>query len=134
MLSLDISQLVRSALHENGFDKSVISDIDNHSTIELGLNNLPSIYIEQQEEEVLLWSNLCDTNSYLFEQRSANLLRELMASVSFAKGGHLILCEHGNGIVLKCMVQSTYLESGAKFFEALTGYFERMENFHEALK
>ncbi|PRP70988.1 type III secretion system chaperone SpaK [Chromobacterium amazonense] len=129
MYTLDIAQLVRSALEESGCDSSKVGDLDCHSTIELEMNELPSIYITTQNEDVWLWSfigNHCDT---LIAQRGGELLQELMQGCSFARGEQLQLAEQDGSLALKALVHSDYLVNGSSFSAALNGFLEALERF-----
>nr|WP_282561939.1 SPI-1 type III secretion system chaperone SpaK [Providencia sp. PROV188] len=133
MNTLDIAQLVRSALESHGCDPSLISDIDNHSTIVLDLFDLPSIYISVVDEDVWLWASLCDYSDSVLDQRASGLLRALMAGCSFMRTGQLQLTNQDNALVLQGLVHQDNLLDSAKFAESLNEFFNQLEHFCQSL-
>lgn len=133
MQTLDIAQLVRAALDESGCDPTLIGELDNHSTISLDLNELPSIQISVTDDDVWLWSVLCDFNGAVIEQRGGRMLTALMDGCSFARGGQLQLAAQDDSLLLKVLVHPDYLTNGRAFAEVLNGFFERLEDFSGSL-
>lgn len=129
----DISSLVQDALKHCGCDPSLIGELDSHSTIELDLHDMPSIYITLQNDEVLFWSRLAEYNEVALNQRAGDILSALIRGCSYARGGQLQLVEAGGFLELKVMVHPDHLIDGEHFAEALNGYFEDLEQFSESL-
>lgn len=134
MYSLDIAQLVRSALQESGCEKSLTEQLDSHSTIALDLHDLPSIHISQQDDgEVWLWSRLGEQSSVLLEQRATELLQALMQGCHFTRSGQLQLDIQDGELVLKAQIHPDYLSDGRQFAEALNCFFDQLDHFFGSL-
>ncbi|MGK2888122.1 MAG: hypothetical protein ACSLEN_00295 [Candidatus Malihini olakiniferum] len=69
---IDIVTLVRDALlHIGVVDKSIMSDFDGHSTIALDFDNYPSLLISNVDEQIWIWSQLCDNTPGLLQHKAA---------------------------------------------------------------
>ncbi|OHX10802.1 type III secretion system chaperone SpaK [Chromobacterium sphagni] len=131
MFALDIAQLVRSALQESGCNPAMLGELDNHSTIALDLHELPSIHISAQDGDVWLWARLSEHGEAVLAQRAGELLGGLMQGCGFARAGQLQLALNDGALELKALVHPEYLADGARFSEALNGYFDSLERFCE---
>lgn len=133
MNTLDIAQLVRSALESHGCDPSLISDIDNHSTIVLDLFDLPSIYISVVDEDVWLWAPMSDYSDSILDQCASGLLSALMAGCPFMRTGQLQLANQDGSLVLQGLVHQDNLMDSTKFAESLNEFFNQLEHFSRSL-
>lgn len=131
---VDIAALVREALLESGCDPNLLDNFDSHSTIALDFNDLPSIYISCQEEDVWLWSRLAEYNDNILEHKAAALLEELMLGVDFIRGEQFLLSKNEGYLELKALLKPHCLTNGQNFAVALSGFFERLERFVEVLQ
>jgi type III secretion system chaperone len=129
----DISLLVQDALKLCGCDPSLIGELDSHSTIELDLRDMPSIYVTLQNDEVWLWSRLAEYNEMALGQRAGDILFALIRGCDYARGGQLQLAETDGFLELKAMVHPDHLLDAERFSEALNGYFDDLEQFSESL-
>jgi Invasion protein B family len=57
-LSIDIVQLVKEAMQKLGCGSAVDDSIDPHSPICISLNSLSDMFVEVEDERVVLWSKL----------------------------------------------------------------------------
>ena len=131
MFALDIAQLVRSALRESGCDPAMLGELDNHSTIALDLHELPSIHVGAQDADVWLWARLTEHGEAALAQRGGDLLQELLQGCGYARGGQLQLALNDGALELKALVNPEFLADGARFSEALNGFFDSLERFCE---
>ncbi len=131
---VDIAALVREALLESGCDPNLLDNFDSHSTIALDFNDLPSIYISSQEEDIWLWSRLAEYNDNILEQRAPALLEELMRGADFIRGEQFLLSKNEGYLELKALLNPQCLSSGQNFAVALSGFFERLERFVEVMQ
>ncbi|WP_413735598.1 SPI-1 type III secretion system chaperone SpaK [Sodalis sp. RH21] len=131
---VDIAALVREALLDSGCDPNLLDNFDSHSTIALDFNDLPSIYISSQEEDIWLWSRIAEYNENTLEQRAPALLGELMRSAEFIRGEQFLLAKNEGYLELKALLNPTCLTSGQNFAVALSGFFERLERFVEVMQ
>ncbi|XBS70283.1 SPI-1 type III secretion system chaperone SpaK [Acerihabitans sp. KWT182] len=131
---VDIAELVREALLESGCDPNLLDNFDSHSTIALDFNDLPSIYISSQEEDIWLWSRLAEYNDNLLEQRAPALLQELMRGAEFIRGEQFHLSQNEGYLELKALLKPMCLNNGQNFAVALSGFFERLERFVEVIQ
>lgn len=130
---VDIAALVREALLESGCDPNLLDNFDSHSTIALDFNDLPSIYISCQDEDIWLWSRLAEYNDNIIEQKAPALLEELMRGADFIRGEHFLLSKNEGFLELKALLSPLCLNSGQNFAVALSGFFERLEKFVEVM-
>ncbi|HEY0210483.1 SPI-1 type III secretion system chaperone SpaK [Acerihabitans sp.] len=130
---VDIAALVREALLESGCDPNLLDNFDSHSTIALDFNDLPSIYISCQEEDIWLWSRVAEYNETALRQCAFSLLKEHMDGAAFIRGQQFSFNENEGHLEFKALLHPDCLQSAQKFAEALSGYFERLERIIEVM-
>lgn len=133
-MHVDIAALVREALLESGCNPNLLDNFDSHSTIALDFNDLPSIYISSQDEDIWLWSRIAEFNENILEQRASVLLTELMRGAEFIRGEQFLLTKNEGYLELKALLNPLCLENGQNFAVALSGFFERLEHFVEIMQ
>ncbi|MEA9389624.1 SPI-1 type III secretion system chaperone SpaK [Acerihabitans sp. TG2] len=133
-MHVDIATLVREALLDSGCDPNLLSNFDSHSTIALDFNDLPSIYISSQDDDIWLWARIAEFNENILAQRAPVLLNELMQGVEFIRGEQFQLSKNDGYLELKALLNSQCLNSGQNFSVALSGFFERLERFVEVMQ
>ena len=131
---IDIAELLRSALIESGCSQSQIGTFDGNSTIEVECVNSPSLFINENEGQVWVWSRLNEENNYMLMQKSAGLLTLMMSPFVWAVNDQLQLVNDQGYLVMKCNVKPDYLENGLRFSEVLQQFFESQNAFLSALR
>ncbi|MGL5758788.1 SPI-1 type III secretion system chaperone SpaK [Plesiomonas sp.] len=129
----DIRLLIQDALTLCGCDPSLIGELDSHSTIELELRDMPSIYVAFESDEVLLWSRLAEYNEAVLNQRAGDILLALIRGCGYARSGQLQLVKANGFLELKVVVHPEHLMDGERFAVALNGYFDDLGQFSEIL-
>ncbi len=133
-MHVDIATLVREALLDSGCDPNLLSNFDSHSTIALDFDDLPSIYVSSQDEDIWLWARIAEFNENILAQRAPVLLSELMQGVEFIRGEQFQLSQNEGYLELKALLNPQCLTSGQNFAVALSGFFERLERFVEVMQ
>lgn len=133
MVGKDIAELVQEALLEIGCDPTLLGKIDSHSTIALDFHDRPSIFVSQKEDEVWLWARLTEHHADAFDQLSPALLKGLMKGYAFIRAEHPSLVVNEGYVELKALIHEGYLNEGARFAEALNGFFECTESFSQII-
>jgi len=131
---IDIAELLRSALRESGCDEEQMGSFDGNSTIEIECKNGNSIYINENEGDIWLWTRLHEENNYLVMQKAPALLELLMTSFPWSGNDQLQLVNDQGSLVLKCHVKSHYLTSGLLFAEVLEQFMASQNAFMDALR
>lgn len=127
MQHLDIADLVRRSLLGRGCSAEQVGSFDGHSNIELQLTNLPSLNIEQLDQDVWLWSALEDCTPNLLNYCGADLLQFLMKGWYFARSGQMQLVDADGRLELRAMLNETALSSEDGMGDALDAFLEAME-------
>jgi len=125
-MTLDLPKLVNEALQSLGCDPALIAELDGHSTITLDFDQLPSLLIAQMDEQIWLWSRIAEYSEAVVAHKASEILPELMRSDDSILGGHPSLCEGEGYLELRAILAPNYLESGERFGEALSFFFERL--------
>lgn len=134
MYTLNIAQLVGTALEVSGCDPAIVGNLDSYSTIAIDMQDLPTIHISvQDDEDVWLWSRLGEYSEMVLNQRSADVLQALLPGCHFARSGQLQLDVQDGELVLKLLVHPNYLTDGHVFSDVLNGFFEQLDYFYGAL-
>lgn len=130
----DLAELVRAALLDLGCDPALMSNFDSHSTIALNFNELPTINIAQQDEQVWLWCRLSEFSEAVLAHRAFELLSELMKPDASFLGGHASLGEDQGDLQLKTLVEPSFLENGERFGKTISAFFDLMVSLTEKLQ
>lgn len=131
---LDIVSLIRGALLESGVEESMLGEFDGYSTIALDFDNYPSLLISVVDDQVWIWSNLCENTPGVLQQRLGSVMEKIMEGCSFSITGQLQLATNDGQIELKGMVHPDYLASSTRFAEALDEFFHLQEQYLGAMR
>jgi hypothetical protein len=133
-MQIDLPQLVREALDSLGCDPSMISDLDGHSAIALDFEQMPSLLISEQDQQVWLWSRVTEYSESIVAHKAVAILGELMRSDDSILGGQPGLTVGEGWLELRVVLAPAYLESGARLGEALSLFFERIDNMVQLIR
>lgn len=126
---IDIVSLVRKALLESGVDESMLGDFDGHSTISLDFENYPSLLISMIDDNIWIWSKLCEASDSILQHKASLLLEKVMGGCLFSMTGQLQLSVNDGFIELKGMVHPGYLDDSSKLAEAMDEFFVQQEEY-----
>lgn len=126
---IDIVSLVRNALLESGCDESLLGDFDAHSTISLDFDNYPSMLISITDDNVWIWSKLCEANDAILRHKAPVLLEKMMSGCLFCMAGQLQMQVSEGYIELRGLVHPDYLESSKGLADAMDEFFAQQEEF-----
>jgi hypothetical protein len=115
-MQFDVAEVLRHSLDKMGYTGSKF-EFDAHSTIEIELENIPSLFISVINERVWLWSRLTWMGSNTLTTWGGELLLELQEALPSVVTGQPILGHGEDGYELKalideyCFQQETGLEA-----------------------
>lgn len=133
-MNVDIVQLVRDCMEQIGCGSAVDADIDPHSPICISLKSLPDLFVEMQDEQVILWSKL----SYGGEAHVSRMAPDLAAHF-LPRDTAVFVCRRpvlttlDDALLLHAAVRPEYLGESEKFVQALEAFFEDLCATHEML-
>ncbi|KVN98515.1 hypothetical protein WJ69_34225 [Burkholderia ubonensis] len=131
---IDIVKLVRDAMEKIGCGSAVDAEMDAHSPICISLKSLPEMFVEVQDESVLLWSKLDCAGEAHLARVAADLVGYFVPRQSAAfvcRRSLLSLTE--DCMALHAVVKADYLSNTEKFVEALEIFFADLCATHEIL-
>ena len=128
-MNIDIVSLVRLALVESGCDESLLGDFDAHSTISLDFENSPSLLISMVDDNVWIWSKICEAHETILRNNASAILEKIMGGCQFSITEQLQLTENEGYLELRGLVHPGYLESSQRFADALDEFFSHQEDF-----
>lgn len=128
-MNIDIVSLVREALVESGCDESLLDDFDAHSTISLDFEKSPSLLISMVDDNVWIWSKICEAHETILRHSASTILEKIMGGCRFSMTGQLQLTQNDGYLELRGMVHPDYLESSQRFADALDEFFSHQEDF-----
>ena len=134
---MDVSKIVdilKQALEIMGCDPSLISEIDDHSTIELSFGEEPSIMFSTVNGVVVLWSAIAKYNSHALLNAAPQLIESLIATCDWSMTGQLQLVEDDGSFVLRAFLSENVIEQGELLADVLSQFYERVDEFSQALK
>ncbi|HEF0121772.1 TPA: hypothetical protein R8G81_000833 [Citrobacter youngae] len=134
---MDVSKIVdilKQALEVMGCDPSLISDIDHHSTIELSFGEKPSIMFSTVNGVVVLWSAVAKYDSHALLNAAPQLIESLVATWDWSITGQLQLVEDDGSFVLRVFLSENVIEQGESLADVLNQFYERVDEFSQALK
>ncbi|KAF3999330.1 InvB/SpaK family type III secretion system chaperone [Glaciimonas immobilis] len=130
----NLGELVRSALLHSGCEAGLIKDLDNHATVQIELENMPSMYVGKIDESTVLWCDLCDFNESIVSYHSENLLREIMCGFIYSENKQLVIRESNDRLQLCAYISDTYLGSAELMAEAINAFFESQSRVMEIIR
>ncbi|WP_413594882.1 hypothetical protein [Citrobacter youngae] len=134
---MDVSIIVdtlKKALEIMGCDPSLISDIDHHSTIELSFGEKPSIMFSTVNGVVVLWSTVAKYDRHALLNAAPQLIESLVATCDWSMTGQLQLVEDDGSFVLRVFLSDNAIEQGELLADVLSEFYERVDEFSQALK
>lgn len=134
---MDVSKIadtLKQALEVMGCDPSLISDIDHHSTIELSFGEIPSIMFSTVNGVVVLWSAVAKYDSHALLNAAPQLIESLVATCDWSMTGQLQLVEDDGSFVLRVFLNENAIEHGELLADVLNRFYERVDEFSQALK
>lgn len=129
-----LAELVKDALLETGCDPALIQQLDQHATVQIELNDSPSLYIGKTEERVVIWSDLCDFHESIVRHSSEPLLQEIMRGFPYGLNQQIVLRESEGRLQLYSNISEEFLENGQRMSEAINAFFERQTRFLEIIR
>lgn len=129
-----LAELVKDALLETGCDPSLIQKLDQHATVQIELNDSPSLYIGKTEERVVIWSDLCDFHESIVRHSSEPLLQEIMLGFPYGLNQQIVLRESEGRLQLYSNISEEFLENAQRMSEAINAFFERQTRFLEIIR
>jgi len=129
-----LAELVKDALLETGCDPSLIQKLDQHATVQIELNDSPSLYIGKTDERVVIWSDLCDFHESIVRHSSESLLQEIMLGFPYGLNQQIVLRESEGRLQLYSNISEEFLENAQRMSEAINAFFERQTRFLEIIR
>ncbi|MBB3211524.1 hypothetical protein FHW67_000772 [Herbaspirillum sp. Sphag1AN] len=129
-----LAELVKDALLETGCDPSLIQKLDQHATVQIELNDSPSLYIGKTDERVVIWSDLCDFHESIVRHSSEPLLQEIMLGFPYGLNQQIVLRESEGRLQLYSNISEEFLENAQRMSEAINAFFERQTRFLEIIR
>jgi hypothetical protein len=133
-MQYDLAQLVKDALLILGCDPAMGQGLDSHSTITLDFEDLPSLLISVQDEQVWLWSRVAEYSETVLAHKASDILTLLMQSDDTLIGGHPSLAEGEGYLELRGVLTPAMLENGERMAEALTQFFDRLSALAQLIR
>jgi len=134
MHNLSLAELVKAALLQTGCDPALIQQIDQHATVQIELNDSPSLYIGKVDDRVVIWSDLCDYHESIVRHCSEQLLQELMLGFPYGQNQQIVLRESEGKLQVYSDFSNECLEDAATMAEAINAFFERQTRFLEIIR
>lgn len=130
----NLGELVKGALLFSGCEPGLIKDMDNHSTVQIQLENMPSMYVGLIDDKTVIWSDLCEFHESIITYHSDNLLREIMIGFVYSESGQLCIRESNGQLQLCVYLSDVYLESAESMAEAINAFFESQSRVTEIVR
>ncbi|AZC90118.1 Invasion protein B family [Pseudomonas carnis] len=131
MHNLDIATLLKDALNHSGCSEQQIGSFDGHSTIELEMENLPSLKIGIVDDGLWFWSTLVETGDVLLAHRSEDLLRFLMKGFDSSRTGQLQLVEVDGMLEMRAMLSESVYASPESLADGIEAYIIALTELYE---
>ncbi|WP_339057182.1 SPI-1 type III secretion system chaperone SpaK [Candidatus Regiella endosymbiont of Tuberolachnus salignus] len=136
MENVNIAELVRGALEQQGCDPRLLDNFDSHSTITLDFKDSPSILVSRDEEddEIWVWARIENVYESAYRQSLEKLLLQQQQGCDFTPSRQVQFYFHDGILEIKAHVRRNYLENAEKFALVLDGFFHILKEFNEAIK
>lgn len=135
MENVNIAELVRGALKQQGCDPSLLDNFDSHSTITLDFKDSPSILVSRDEDEqIWVWARIENVYESAYQQSLEKLSLQQQQGCDFTPSRQVQFYFHDNILEIKAHIREIYLESAEKFAQVLDGFFHILKEFNEAIR
>lgn len=121
-MQFDLAEMLRRSLDKMGY-KGEEFQFDSHSTIEIGLENIPSMFLSLIDERVWLWSRLTWMNRDTLDAWGTELWLELQEALPSVVTGQPVLGHGDEGYELKALVDENCFEQEDGFESLLESFF-----------
>jgi hypothetical protein len=127
-MNVNLTELLRGALHELQCDPDCIKDFNHHSTIELSFKTLPTIYVAAEGDRVWFWSSLMDFDEALRPERSVALISVAAELCEWSEMGSVVLGRVDDRLEMRALISSPFLTDARRFADALEGFYARLSD------
>lgn len=134
MIKNNLGELVKNALLHSGCEAGLIKDLDNHTTVQIQLKNMPSMFVGTVDDRTVIWSDLCDFHESIITYHSENLLREIMGGFICSENGQLGIRESNGQLQLCAYMADAYLRRPNAMAEAINAFFESQSRVIEIVR
>lgn len=119
MRQVDIADLLREALLHSGCTDRQLGHFDSHSTIELQMNDLPTINVGEVDAEVWVWATILEDGPWPSSHCAAEILQVLLQGCPWSRSGQLHLYEVEGQLQLRLLSNEHALCEASHFAQAL---------------
>ncbi|MDR6352519.1 hypothetical protein [Pantoea sp. SORGH_AS_0659] len=130
---MDLQVLVREALLAKGCPDELTHSFDAHSTIQLEFNDTTPVLISKVDDQIILWSQLCEHNPYTLSQRAGQIIELLLEPSAFSATNYLYLCEDDRSTVLRCLIKEDVLNTN-DFGDAMEDFYTRLKQYLQVIR
>ena len=129
-MQFDIAEILCRSLENMGYTGE-LSEFDAHSTIEIGLENLPSLFISVIDERVWLWSRLTWMSNDTLFTWGGELWLELQEVLPSVVTGQPVLGHGEEGYELKALIDEGCFQQETGLDELLESFFLLCQRLQE---
>lgn len=128
-MDINLVSLLKDSLRLANCHEDIIADFDDNSTIALEFTSNSEMYLflDKEKNRVMVWSPVCDTNDYLLSRHAFPLLKKVLEPIAYSDIGHPYLQQNENKLYLHCIFHDDYVGAPEKFLEALSHFFELVQ-------
>lgn len=134
-MKYDLVELVSNMLEDAGISEVMEQGLSNHSTITLNMKDeIPSIYIKNENDEVWVWAKLCEYNLSALSYCSINLFPVMLnynEDVFYA--GQPCLYPVDGDLELRAQIREKHLESADAFLMVLDHFLTLLQEYRAVL-
>jgi len=129
-----LTEIVKDALLKTGCNPGLIQDLDQHATVQIDLNDAPSIYIGTVNDDVIIWSDLCEFHDSIVRQYSEALLQEIMNGFTYGRGQQMVIRESEGLLQMYCNLDESCLSDTSMMANAINAFFESQTRIVEIIR
>jgi len=130
---MDLQLLVREALLAKGCREELTRSFDAHSTIQLEFTDATPVLISNVDDQIILWSQLCEHNPYTLSQRAGQIMELLLEPSPFSVTNYLYICEDDRSTVLRCLVREDVLNP-SDFGDVMEDFYQRLKQYLQVIR
>ena len=129
-----LADLVKEALLQTGCNPELIQQLDSHATVQIDLNEAPSIYIGNLNDHVVIWSDLCEFHQSIVRHCADALLEELMTGFQYGRNQQLVLRESEGQLQIYSDLIEESLSDPIVMAKAINEFFECQTRIVEIIR
>lgn len=135
-MNINLANLLKESLLLAGCGEEMVAGFDDNSTIALEFNDQSEMYLflDKDKNRVIGWSPICEANENVLSTHAFYLIQKLLQPAHYADSGQHYLKQVDDKFHIHCIFDNEYAETPEMFLDALSNFFDFVQECTEVMK